>query len=294
MRYLLAVLLALAAVNAVADQKVVFQKRSLYRNISVTEGDGMVCLEFTTRRSHTWQSCQRQSDPDRLVFDYTRMVFAGLALDPHPRRVLVIGLGGGSIPRTMHGLYPDARIDVAEIDPAVRDVARDYFDFHAAGPLAVHIGDGRVFVRRALAKGAHYDFIVLDAFNGDYIPEHLMTREFLLECRRLLSADGVLVANTFSSSKLYDSESATYQAAFGWFINLRKPDSNRVIVAAKRDRVSVARFNTLAQAIPADLAHYGIDMREITGLALAKPDWDSGARVLTDQYAPANLLNGPH
>lgn len=294
MRYLLAVLLAFAALNAVADQKVVFQKRSLYRNISVTEGDGMVCLEFTTRRSHTWQSCQRQADPDRLVFDYTRMVFAGLALDPHPRRVLIIGLGGGSIPRTMHGLYPEARIDVAEIDPAVRDVARDYFNFHAEGPIAIHIGDGRVYVRHALARKEHYDFIVLDAFNGDYIPEHLMTREFLLECRRLLSADGVLVANTFSSSKLYDSESVTYKAAFGWFINLRKPDSNRVIVTAKGDPVSAARFKALAQDIPGDLAHYGIDMKEIVALALSRPDWNTGARILTDQYAPANLLNGPH
>ena len=55
---------------------------------------------------------------------------------------------------------------------------------------------------------------MLDAFDGEYIPEHLMTVEFL-EMRDLLSDDGVLVANTFASSKLYDYESATYAEAFG-------------------------------------------------------------------------------
>ncbi len=46
--------------------------------------------------------------------------------------------------------------------------------------------------------------VILDAFASDYIPEHLMTAEFLEESRSLLTAEGVLVANTFSTSTLYE------------------------------------------------------------------------------------------
>ena len=60
-----------------------------------------------------------------------------------------------------------------------------------------------------------YDLIMLDAFDHEYIPEHLLTQEFLQEVKSLLAPGGVLAANTFSSSRLYDHESTTYAAVFG-------------------------------------------------------------------------------
>ena len=61
----------------------------------------------------------------------------------------------------------------------------------------------------------YHDLIMLDAFNGDYIPEHLMTREYLEETSKLMAENAVVVANTFSISQLYHHESTTYQAVFG-------------------------------------------------------------------------------
>ncbi len=75
---------------------------------------------------------------------------------------------------------------------------------------------------------------MLDAFNGDYIPEHLMTREYLAETRALLTSDGVLASNTFAISRLYHNESVTYADVFGPFFNLRSDDTaNRVIIASR-------------------------------------------------------------
>src|ERR1044072_4356923 len=91
--------------------------------------------------------------------------------------------------------------------------------------------DGRVFVKRAIREGRRYDLIMLDAFDHEYIPEHLLTREFLQEVNSLLAPGGVLAANTFSSSRLYDHESVTYAAVFGSFYNLKR--DNRVILAMK-------------------------------------------------------------
>src|ERR1044072_1928781 len=90
--------------------------------------------------------------------------------------------------------------------------------------------DGRVFVKRAIREGRRYDLIMLDAFDHEYIPEHLLTQEFLTEVKSLLAPGGVLAANTFSSSRLYDHESTTYASVFPQFFNLKR--ENRVIIAS--------------------------------------------------------------
>jgi|CXWL01.1.fsa_nt_gi spermidine synthase len=296
--------------RAVAE--VVFTKRSLYRNLSVADDGDELCLQFeSARQAALWQSCIDKKNPDRLVFDYTQMTFAGLALQPHPKRILVAGLGGGSIPRVWLRLFPEAQIDVIEIDPAVVEVAYQYFEFPKAKNLRVFEKDARVFVKGALRDGARYDYVVLDAFTGDYIPEHLMTREFLAECKGLLAPGGVLVANTFTRSKLYDSESRTYEAAFGWFLNIKRGSTNRIVLV--HDGPPVARSAyiayvdafydasgqpkaTLDPAVRAALTAlpgFGVDLRAIATMAAERPDWKTDAKILTDQYAPANLLNQP-
>lgn len=291
--------LAALLVASGASASVIYTKKSMYRNIIVTSGDRQVCMQFVLRdryRNET-QSCMDKSDHQRLVFDYTRMVFAGLLVRPHPQRVLVIGLGGASIPRVFEALYPDAQLDVAEIDPAVVDVAKRFFDYTPGPHTRIITRDGRVFVKHALLDGTKpYDYIVLDAFNGDYIPEHLMTREFLEECKRLLAGDGVLVANTFSTSRLYDSESATYNAAFGWFVNIAQHRGNRIILTGNVPRPTESQLaQGLKQLSVPGLGRFGIHPRKdwFDRVDIA-PDWNRQAKVLTDQYAPVNLLNGPH
>ena len=63
--------------------------------------------------------------------------------------------------------------------------------------------------------------MILDAFDQVYVPEHILTREYLQEVQSLRGKDGVIAANTFSSSKLYNAESATYASVLGAFYNLQ-------------------------------------------------------------------------
>ena len=177
------------------------------------------------------QTCQSLNDPDQFVFTYTRMMMGALYLNPHPRKILIIGLGGGVLPTALVKMFPDTRIDVVEIDPAVVKVARQFFGFNPDQRIQVFEEDGRVFVKRAGKSGRQYDLIMLDAFDHEYIPEHLLTQEFLFEVKALLTADGVLAANTFSTSRLYHHESTTYQAVFGPFYNLRVQMKNRIVLA---------------------------------------------------------------
>lgn len=271
----------------------IHEERSLYRNILVTEDSERRCLRFTiTREIGQNQSCRYLRDPQRLVFPYAKMVLSSLLVKGEAERILILGLGGGTLVEVYQALFPDAEIVISEIDPAVVRVAKEYFVFEETDKIRVDESDGRVFVKRALLRKEQFDLVILDAFNGEYIPEHLMTREFLQEVKGLLPPDGMVVANTFSTSRLYDSESATYLSVFGELLNIRMSGTgNRVLIASMQPLPSAEQLAANAEAWHERLLPFGLDVRDYLRYMNSRPDWELGARLLTDQYSPANLLN---
>ena len=280
----------LAAHAASADNmKLLHSERSLYREVLVYETGDVRCICFTRSCRIGRQTCQDVKHPGRIVMNYPQMMLSSLFVKPEPKSVLIIGLGGGTIPRALHELAPQARIDVVEIDPAVVKVARRYFDLGDNDELNVIEADGRVLVKRALREQKSYDLIMLDAFDHEYIPEHLLTKEFLQEVKALLAPGGVLAANTFSSSRLYDHESATYASVFPEFFNLKR--ENRVIIAANGPLPDPDQLRINSKRFEQALSSFGISASKLLPLFSRKQDWERDARVLTDQYSPANLLN---
>jgi spermidine synthase len=288
-----ALLFFIFSVNTYAE--VVHQERSLYRNILVDDQGDLRCLKFNVKTSKTSQSCLYKSDPQRLVFNYTKLLFSGLLLIEEPKNILIIGLGGGTMSNTLHQLYPNSSITNVEIDPAVVKVARRYFGFLENQNVSSVMQDGRIFIKRAIIKQQQYDWIILDAFNGDYIPEHLLTQEFLQETKVLLSPEGILSANTFSVSDLYAHESATYKKVFGHFYNVRNyKNSNRIILATKGKLPSVELINLRAKKLQSRLTPFNVNLQEVSQQMTSiskEQDWPENTKLLTDQFSPANLLN---
>lgn len=281
-------IMACAALPAQALQ-LVHSERSLYRQVLVYEEDGQRYLCFTRQCAIGRQSVIDLAKPDRLVFDYAHMMMGALFVTPAPQNVLVVGLGGGSLPRALAATLPATHVDVVEIDPAVTRVAREYFRFAPGPGVSVFEEDGRAYVKRMQRAGKTYDLIMLDAYDHEYIPEHLLTREFLQEVKSLLKPGGIVAANTFSSSKLYDSESVTYRSVFGEFYNLKA--GNRVIIAANGTLPTLAAIGQNSSGFSATFSRMGFTTEEVMARFVMRPDWNAGARVLTDQYSPANLLN---
>ncbi|WP_448213657.1 spermidine synthase [Colwellia sp. MEBiC06753] len=272
--------------------RVIHQERSMYRNILVEETGNLRCLKFNVKSNKTNQSCLFTSDPDRLVFNYTKLLFSGMIVNPNPKRILIIGLGGGTMSNTLHQLLPDADIENIEIDPAVIKVARQYFNFIENEKVTSDVKDGRIYIKRAQLKKQRYDWIILDAFNGDYIPEHLMTKEFLEETKDLLTDNGVVTANTFSTSELYDYESATYQAVFNEFYQVKnRKNENRIILATKDKRPDYQSLKTNLADLHDRLSPFGVNILSIYQSFKDQQDWPADTPILTDQYSPANLLN---
>ncbi len=291
--HLITVLVLFASAPTMAD--IIHKERSFYRNILVEETGDLRCLKFDEKTRKSSQSCMYISKPKELVFNYTKLTFASLLMIDNPQNVLIIGLGGGTLSNVIHELYPEAAIENIEIDPAVIKVARDYFDFIETDNVTAKVQDGRIFIKRAALKKAQYDWIILDAFNGDYIPEHLLTKEFFQEIKSVLAPGGIVAANTFSSSKLYQHESATYHAVFGDFINVTtEKNSNRIILAGFKSAPSQQAITKRAEQLSPLLSPYNIDIKAISqGMKSTynNQDWPSDTKVLTDQYSPANLLN---
>jgi hypothetical protein len=130
----------------------------------------------------------------------------GAALLFHPRRaregapealkVGVIGLGIGTIASYASG---NDSFRFYEINEQVRDIAREYFTYISGGGgrKEVVLGDGRISLERELREGGSqlYDVLAIDAFSGDSIPVHLLTREAFDLYASHLQADGILAVH---------------------------------------------------------------------------------------------------
>lgn len=180
--------------------------------IIVTEdSEGLVELRFEPDGAR--QSMVRPGEPLRLELPYTRMMMVGLAFVPEPRRILILGLGGGAIPMFLHAVVPEAAIDVVDVAPEVVAAARRNFGFKEDAALRAHVADGRRFIE---SPGPRYDLIFLDAYGPTRIPEHLSTREFLGATRSRMEEGGAVVGNLLESGSnpLFASMVRTYQVSF--------------------------------------------------------------------------------
>ena len=199
-------------VFAGADQRVLYEKESPYNTIVVTEdAEGLRTLWF--ERNGVRQSVVKVGDPDHIELPYARAMPLGLVFVEEPERVLIVGLGGGTIPSFLHKHYPKTTIDVVDIDPGVVEVAKKFFGFREDATMHAHVADGRRFIEECRDP---YDIIFLDAFGSDNIPHQLTTREFLQAVRRALKPKGIAVGNVWSrgSNRLYDSMVLTYEDVF--------------------------------------------------------------------------------
>ncbi|HKA58197.1 MAG TPA: fused MFS/spermidine synthase, partial [Gemmatimonadales bacterium] len=229
---LLATLLVAATLAAPAGgyESVLYEKKSEYSTVVVTdEGDGLRALRFG--RNGVRQSLVKPGDPEFLGLPYTRVALTGLGLCDAPRRMLVLGLGGGTLPAFLRRHYPDAEIDAVDIDPEVAFVAREYFGFREDARMRIHVADGRKFIESVRQP---YDAIFLDAFGSDAVPPHLTTQEFLRAVRRAVSPGGVVIGNIWDRAynRLYDSMVRTYREVFDELFVVAVADSgNRILLA---------------------------------------------------------------
>lgn len=166
-------------------------------------------LHFTNDAT---QSAMLLADPDALIAQYMRKMMAFLLFCPNPEHVVMIGLGGGSLPKFCYRHLPRSRITVVEIDEeviALRDefcVPKDDERFRV-----VH-EDGARFIEQLDQK---MDVLLVDAFDADGIALSLAKSDFYSSASRQLSNNGVFVMNFWGPCERYVDNLAAVRAAFG-------------------------------------------------------------------------------
>lgn len=190
---LLAVLaLGLLPQPARAEEKILLQRDSPYHQLFVSEDEEYRYL----RADNIWHTQMLLKDPHGRGLPYSDYIDIAFLYQPNLRKVLVIGLGGGTIPKRFVRDYPNVIVDAVEIDPDVVKIAAKYFDVKPGPRLKIHTQDGRRFLRKSKEK---YDLIVLDAYYADTVPFFLTTKEFFQIVRAHLTPGGVFVNNTIGT-----------------------------------------------------------------------------------------------
>jgi spermidine synthase len=225
---------------------------------------------------------------------------SSLALVSDPKRALVLGHGGGSFAKWLARYWPALELDVVEFDPVVVRMAEEYFAYRAPSQHHVYVRDARAFLNHTEAT---YDLIWADAFTRHLVPFHLTTEEFFAELRRHLSPGGVLVVNLASSGAVGDLDRAqavvetmkrsfpvieTYAVKGPW------PSSSKAenLLFFAGEPVERHEIPVFAEKIAALVAQQRLPSEAIALLATRRAQsWQPGT-VLTDDYAPYDLLMG--
>ena len=282
LRYVRLLFLAVLLLSSCARSEpgVLYDKPSAYSPIVVTEeANGTRTLRF--ERGGARQSVAKPDDAGYVELSYARAALIGLALSKEPRRVLVVGLGGATLPRFVRKYYPDATIDAVDIDPDVVQVAKQFFGFSEDSRMHAHVADGRRFIEQAQAP---YDLIFLDAYGASSVPAHMTTAEFLRAVRKALRPDGVVVGNLWSGdhNDFYPAMVRTYEEVFAT-VKVVPAGGNRIVLALPRkEEIDTQALAQRATRLSTD-KRFQFDL----GAAIAEePAYERkairGARVLHD------------
>lgn len=165
------------------------QRSSLYGHLKVADMGRfrMLLMDGIMQGGVLWPE-------GRTLYPYAGYMEAlSMASCPGAKKVLAVGLGAGIIP--MWFMNRGLDVEAVDINPQMLEMAKMWFGFRSP-PVAVHIDDGRRFIQRS--ESSSYDLVILDVFNGEEIPYHLLTEEAFADVRRLLRPGGAFLINYVS------------------------------------------------------------------------------------------------
>lgn len=184
-----------------------------YSRVWIRDEDGIRTM-YQGSVSHSAMSL---TNPEELIFPYTRYYRLIKHFKPDTKEALMLGGGGYSYPKDFLRNFPKAHLDVVEIDPGITALAKQYFSLKDDPRLTSVNADGRVFLNE---NKKTYDAIFGDAFGSYYsIPFQLATLEAAEKEAGALSANGVMIMNIVSAlegekSKFLRAEYATLKNVF--------------------------------------------------------------------------------
>jgi len=230
--------------------KILHQAKSPYNKIKVVEEDGIRKLICGTTLP-TLQSAIDLEDLDRDVCHYSALMMGCIDFIPNLSRILVVGLGGGTVVRRLLESLPDAAVDVIEIDEQITELAKEYFYLEDNPRMRIVTGNAFNVIPTLQDQ---YDIIILDAFIGNTLPIYLMSTEFFDSVTRRLKESSMVVSNLWSTHPSYARHLKTLCHSFG---------DDIYAAESSDDSVSVILFNLRGEIkIPDQTVFSKLDLPE--------------------------------
>jgi len=211
----------------------IYERESAYNYIQVLEVDGYRYLRLNEGQGiHSeWNATSLNYGGPWQEFLVGPFFNAPRTRVSQVENIAIIGLAAGTVARQATAVFGNIPIDGFEIDPAIIDVGRKYFDMNMPKLNAI-AEDGRVGLARS---NKTYTLIAVDAYRPPYIPPHLTTREFFEMVREHLTSDGVLMVNVGRSPvdrTLVDQVASTIQVVFPSVYLVDVPGSFNTLIYA--------------------------------------------------------------
>ena len=258
-----------------------------YNDVFITKRGHQLVMSFQIKGWDYTESVSNLLDPDDLPLRYAQVMTIATIYPEAPRRILMLGLGGGSISTYLGRLMPDAAVTTVEIDPGVITAAKTYFGLRESERMRYRAGDGRVFLNR---DSERYDLILVDAYRGGYVPFHLLTREFYGLVKQRLAPGGAAAFNVHDGSKLYASTVRTLGEVFA-ALELYPTGRGEVIAVAT---AAPADAQTLERRAAALQKQHGFrfPLPDMLRRRMDKPQSQAaGGDIITDDFAPADVYD---
>jgi spermidine synthase len=259
-----------------------------YNDLFIAKRGPFLAMSTRFRSESNIDSLVNLKDPDDLPATYTQIMAAGLVYPDTVKRILMIGLGAGSVSTYLARAMPEAEIDAVEIDPGVVASARKYFGLQETDRVHFIESDGRVYLNRHKEL---YDLVLLDAYRELGVPFHLLTKEFYTLVKEHLAPGGAVSANVAGATKLYASTLVTLRAVFPTvdvYPEFEAANEAQVItVAAATPPPAADALMRRAEALQAQY-HFRYPLPGLVRKRIVNRSAEGG-ELLTDDFSPVNL-----
>ena len=216
-----------------SEPTLIFHQQAGDEEIRVWQQDDRRWLDFN---DGLVQSEIILNNPELLPLPLNRAMLAGMLFVDMPKRVLLAGMGGGSIARYFSGCFPDVMGEAVEKSDLVTEIAQDLFDFPIDKNWQIVRDDFADYVQHCLYK---YDLIVIDIALKQETPQWLIERTFLHQCRSLLTKNGHIAFNLLvdDSSDFLHHLSAIREVFDRRTVCLSLPNYRNTVIFAFNDSI---------------------------------------------------------
>ena len=268
------------------ESDITLEDESIYNYLQVKDNDKRTVL--STNVLFGVQSIQRKdAELTGMYYDYALAAPCMAGMDGSEndgRSVMILGMGSGTYASYCVRYFPGVKVQGAEIDQKIADIATEYFGLPDSVEVAVE--DGRAYLT---ASQEQFDVIMVDAYQDITIPFQLSSVEFFTEVQRHLKPGGVMVVNLNMTSAQDGSINQylcdTMASVFAHTYTVNVPaNTNTVVFCTDADDLRQTFDENRVRLSNAKYA----DMMEKVAQSLQ--DYTGGDCILTDDKAPVELL----